>query len=393
MKKLAILLGISVISLFPSNGGAMINVGDEIQAFLEQDTFTIAYKTWKKSTEKELKENSKVIETAYGPIEYSIKLPHERESDSFKPRTDSSSSSLPSHLGPVVLVLHGGFGGYDQGLLVGKHLVSAGYTILCPSRPGYLRTPLSVGKSNSEQADAMIALLDALEIDKVAVLGFSAGAQIAFEFASRHPKRIWALMLESLGAQTSDMPEYQFFTEILELAGSESLDVGSFLFHLFATEKPSKAVGVVVDLDNNLPAKKLEDRKLFVLGNKKQFNFTLDFIRTTEPLSLRKKGIINDIGPNLNPWYSFSYDDMHTPTLLIQAKNDSNGNYQTAKWVAKQIEDAELIKLEESGHFIWLGRETKEWEKKLKEFLRKHDHRHQSHHSGWQDSGQPSQCS
>lgn len=45
--------------------------------------------------------------------------------------------------GPVVLSVHGGMGGADQGRLNADWLAGQGYRILSSSRPGYLGTPLT----------------------------------------------------------------------------------------------------------------------------------------------------------------------------------------------------------------------------------------------------------
>jgi hypothetical protein len=55
--------------------------------------------------------------------------------------------------GPLVMVQHGGMGGYDQALIWGENLRQAGFSILAWSRPGYLRTPLTSGTSIVDQAD------------------------------------------------------------------------------------------------------------------------------------------------------------------------------------------------------------------------------------------------
>lgn len=70
--------------------------------------------------------------------------------------------------GPVVPGIHGGPGGYDQTIFAFEWLAHAGFSLLAPSRPGYLGTPLSSGKTPDEQADLYAALLDTLGIDKVA---------------------------------------------------------------------------------------------------------------------------------------------------------------------------------------------------------------------------------
>ena len=81
-----------------------------------------------------LRENSQLVATTLGPIEYGV-----------------------AGEGAPVLFIHGTPGGYDQGLAAADMFIGPGYTILSPSRPGYLRTPLSSGASLEDQADLMVA--------------------------------------------------------------------------------------------------------------------------------------------------------------------------------------------------------------------------------------------
>lgn len=101
--------------------------------------------------------------------------------------------------GPAILALHGGMGGYDQSWLLARCLLAdiKGYRIIAISRPGYLGTPLSVGRAPEEQADAYAELLDALGIASAAIAAVSAGGPSALQFALRHPARCSALILVS----------------------------------------------------------------------------------------------------------------------------------------------------------------------------------------------------
>ena len=96
---------------------------------------------------------SQIVETPCGPIEYAV-----------------------AGGGPPVLVVHGAGGGYDQGMDFSKPLVQSGFRVIAMSRFGYLRTPLPADASAAAQADAHACLLDALHIQRVAVVGASAGA-------------------------------------------------------------------------------------------------------------------------------------------------------------------------------------------------------------------------
>jgi 2-hydroxy-6-oxonona-2,4-dienedioate hydrolase len=96
--------------------------------------------------------------------------------------------------GPPVLMLHGTGGGFDQALAMGGPLLGHGFRLIGPSRFGYLRTPMPADASPAAEADAMADLLDALGLDRVAVVGGSAGAIPALAFALGHPDRCAALV-------------------------------------------------------------------------------------------------------------------------------------------------------------------------------------------------------
>src|SRR5258708_7795027 len=96
-----------------------------------------------------------------------------------------------------VLILHGTGGGCEQGLLVGRLLDPARFKIIAVTRAGYRRTPLTTGPSFEEQADAALAVLDALKIERVGVIGFSGGGPGTIQFGLRHADRCLAVVLLS----------------------------------------------------------------------------------------------------------------------------------------------------------------------------------------------------
>lgn len=307
-----------------------------------------SFQKWVKRATKRVESRSEIVNTPRGPIEYVLK-----------------------GQGPIVLCIHGGFGGYDQGVLVGNSLPEHGFCVLSPSRPGYLRTPLSVGQTNEEQADAMVDLLDALGIDKVSVIGFSAGSQIAFLMAVRHPERVNAVVFECLGAQPDQSAMYALLREFLSL--NEVPDFASWLFHLFTKHFPKQAVKFILTQDSSLSPEQLKKRTHFVLHSNRQTQFALKFIHTTMPLGPRIPGTENDISPaNLDPWPTFNYSLLHTPSMIIQSKYDSNGSYPEAQFAASQIPGVQFLTLGGCGHFIWLGKQTNSWERQLRQFLRAH---------------------
>ncbi len=313
-------------------------------------------------------------------------LPHltKPHHDNFKPWLRHSLAALkkPSHVvhtraghieyvkqgkGPVVLSLHGAFGGYDQGLLISGFLIEKGFTVLSPSRPGYLRTPLSVGSSAEQQADAMAALLDKLGIKKVAVLGFSAGSQVAFQLALRHPHRVSALVMECVGAQPADAPIYAIFNALLEFGPIP--EFGPWSIYTTARYYPKTAVKQILPQDTLLKDGPLHEREEYVLHHKQELHFLQRLVYSTTPFNPRRIGTINDIN-SVDPWPGYPLASMTKPSMLLQAKADSNGSYSEAVSIASQIPGCQLVTIHGSGHFIWLGKETNKWQRRLVHFLK-----------------------
>jgi pimeloyl-ACP methyl ester carboxylesterase len=98
--------------------------------------------------------------------------------------------------GKPCLLLHGGHSNCFEAFGT-EEIIAAGMSALIPSRPGYGKTSASVGKTASEAADLMIALLDELSIPKVSVVAVSAAGPTALYLAAKYPERIDKLVLES----------------------------------------------------------------------------------------------------------------------------------------------------------------------------------------------------
>jgi pimeloyl-ACP methyl ester carboxylesterase len=101
---------------------------------------------------------------------------------------------LTDGAGPVVLASHAGVGGVDQAGLMLDWLPTDGNRRLLVSRPGYLDTPLTGQESFERQADLFAALLDTLNLPRVAVVTLSSGGPAGYLFAARHPDRVTALV-------------------------------------------------------------------------------------------------------------------------------------------------------------------------------------------------------
>lgn len=302
---------------------------------------------WRTEKFKALDAGSQIAETAVGPIEYA--------------ETGS---------GPAVLVFHGSPGGYDQALLIGKSLADAGYRVIAPSRPGFLRTPLKSGVLFDEQADAMAALLDTLGVQDAAVIGFSTGAQVASRFALRHPDRTRGLVLVSpitrqyLYNPQEDDPPLLGEASLTDLTG----DMGAWVAVEMAGRDPGRVLAGAIardtDLDKAAQAKLVKD----VLGNPQQLEFFHEMLGTQAPLSPREIGTRTDLSM-LRGLLPVAYENIKAPTLVVYGSADRSKKWADPTVITGKLPAAEVVEVEGAGHLVWFGPNAEAMRERVLGFL------------------------
>ena len=255
-----------------------------------------------------LTNNSKLIETNLGPIEY----------------------TLVGKNGPVLLFIHGTPGGYDQ-----TANSNDTFRILTPSRPGYLRTPITVGKTPFEQAEAFKELIDELHIDKVVVMGVSGGGPSSMEFAARYPERTLGLIAFEAVSYSEDYSETD--ADLIE-ASDLGLWIQLSLMSLLGDENLASSM---------LPNLKNRER---LLSDSKNIENLKNLIWSIWPLSLRKDGFTNDYEQFTN--LSLPLEEIKVPTLVIHGNEDISVVLNHAEETVRRIEDAELYVVDEGDHYM-----------------------------------------
>ena len=274
---------------------------------------------------------SAMIETRYGPIEY---------------------STLGQ--GSPILVIHGTGGGWDQGIYAARSVVPYGFRLIAPSRFGYLRTPLPTDPSPQHEADVLAALLDALEIEKVAVMSFSAGTAPAVQLALRHPSRVSSLVLfvpaaGGMYAPIAKGPPPFVMKVVLRY------DLPMWLTMKISPNTMYKVAAVPPAL---VPTLTEEDRAAVDEG-----------VRMILPVSMRSKGIMNDAKSQSGGEPMYPLEGVTTPTLLLSAEDDLYRTLPVAREMAKRIPEARLIEFKTGGHFL-AGHALEVWPQ-VAAFLRK----------------------
>jgi pimeloyl-ACP methyl ester carboxylesterase len=267
------------------------------------------------ATRSRLAAGSQLVQTSHGPVEYAT-----------------------IGEGPPVLVLHGAGGGYDHGLFVARVYGGEGFRYISASRFGYLRSPLPADASTAAQADALAELLDALDVDRVAVLGMSGGVPPALQFALRHPERTSALALLSSAPYTP------------LTAGEQTLPVPIWVYRaLFSSDFPywllqriaSASLDAMFDVTPALRAALTPQEAAAVDRLVAEF----------QPVTGRTGGLNNE-GAAIEPRARYPLAEVRTPTLVVHARDDGINPFRFGEYTAQHVPGARFVALESGGHLL-----------------------------------------
>jgi pimeloyl-ACP methyl ester carboxylesterase len=260
---------------------------------------------------------SKIVQTSCGPIEYA----------------DVGD-------GPPILVVHGAGGGYDQGLDLGAPLARSGFRIVAMSRFGYLRTPRPVDASAVAQADAHAALLDALEIERAAIMGASAGGPSAMQFALRHADRCSALVLlvpAAYAPRAGGAPSVRTPARTTFLFGTA---LKSDLFFWLALRLlRSTAIRSILGTPPSLLDNASADERARVD----------EVLQHILPVSSRRLGLLNDAAV-ISALRRYELERIAVPTLAISVADDLYGTFDGARYTAEHVPRARFIGYPTGGH-------------------------------------------
>jgi 2-hydroxy-6-oxonona-2,4-dienedioate hydrolase len=271
----------------------------------------LAYQLYVTSIRQQTLSGSKLISTPHGLIEYA-----------------DVGAGYP------VLVSHGGLMGYDQVESVRQMLGNESFRLIAPSRFGYLRTSLPSDASVAAQADAFADLLNALNVSKVIVMGFSFGGPAAAQFALRYPERTSALVMSS--AVSHNTPPLDLMNQIMQQVILRS-DLAGWAFSHSLRPQFLALIGVSPQLQANM--------------TKAENQYVDDMLSVMQPMSARQAGMYNDriVGQDE---IKLPLENIKTPTLVFHAKDDGLVNFEYGEYSAQHIPNAKFVSFESGGHLL-----------------------------------------
>jgi len=242
--------------------------------------------------------------------------------------------------GPAIVMIHGAGGGFDQGMALAGAFVPRGYRVIAMSRFGYLRTLAPEHVSIALQADAHACLLDALGVRSAAVIGVSAGAPSALEFALRHGERCAALVLLGPGWFASPERVPRRFGPLAGIVFEWSLH-SDFAFWVIGRFFPVTAIRTVLGTPPDVVATASASEQARV--NSILWNIL--------PISQRRVGLLLEAQLTVAP-LSKPLGLIKAPTLTIGAEDDLYGTYENAQFIAKGVPRGHFIGYPVGGHLF-----------------------------------------
>jgi pimeloyl-ACP methyl ester carboxylesterase len=237
--------------------------------------------------------------------------------------------------GDPVLVVHGIFHNCVGGLLSVRDLFTD-RRVIAPSRFGYLGSTMPPNATPAAQADAFAALLNALDIRQIDVIGLSAGATSALQLALRHPERV-----KHLAVLVGNLPGSP--TAIVQPSWTKRVN-RQFVMWALRTFAPSTMARLVAAVP----------RGFAMSGDNARF--VNEFIESLFPMS--PEGFNFDLFVSNADVTNYNLEAIKVPTLIAHTKDDQLASHEASERAAERIHGARFVSLESGGHLM-LGQQKK----------------------------------
>lgn len=237
-----------------------------------------------------------------------------------------------------VLVLVHGLGTYAKGWLRNIEPLSKHYRVIAVDLPGYGKSDKGYYEYTMDfNAQVLVELLDALEIEKATFVGHSMGGQISMTIALNYPERVNKLVLISpAGFERFDDGEGAWMTgvmtpELVRDTPIRSIDV-NLRYNFYETPPESE----------------------FLITERIQLRGAKDFERYCYAVSKNVEAMING-------YVYDKLDKITQPTLVLWGENDEliPNRFLHAGWTKniaaigeREIPDNTTILFPKCGHFV-----------------------------------------
>jgi len=209
--------------------------------------------------------------------------------------------------GPPVILLHGGLGHSGNWGYQVPALVRSGYRAVLIDSRGHGRSTRDGRPYTYElMASDVLAVMDALYLEKAAIVGWSDGACTALILAMQAPERVAGVFFFGCNMDPSGTKEVEFTPILKRCFGRHARDYAQLSATPDQFEAFADAVGAMMKTEPNYSAEELAD--------------------------------------------------IHVPVAIVQSEHDEFIKPEHAEYLARSIPNAEFIELPGVSHFAPLQR-------------------------------------
>ena len=262
--------------------------------------------------------------------------------------------------GPCLLFVHGSPGGDDQGSLMTRFLRERGWRTVAFARPGYHGTPLTDdNRTPDSQAALAAAVMDALDVERFALMCWSGGGPTSYRLAATHADRVTSLV-----AVAAVSGPYEF-----EGAGEEKMLMGRFgawLMREMVRHTPKETVKSLVKEEGELDKDARKRLVESIWDDETRRDWALELMETI--VGDRKAGFENDL--EQFKALDLGLEAVTANALLFHAKTDADVPYAQSEHALAHLPHAELVTIDEGTHVsVWTDAESATYQDRIAEFL------------------------
>ena len=241
--------------------------------------------------------------------------------------------------GPAVTLIHPGLWDMRTWDREFAKLAGTGYRAIRYDVRGYGES--SFPEASYSDVEDLLALLDALEVERTALVGCSMGGNIEICFTLAHPDRVWALVPVASGLSGFDWPD-----EVWEPVW-EPIETAVEAGDLVRATDLSLAIWAPLGTGDEAGAK----IRAIALDNTR--NFELDALGLAE---------------RPDPPPITRLEEIDVPTLVVLGERDVHEITQIGELVAARVPGARVVMIEGADHVVNL-RQPEAFERALMVFL------------------------
>ena len=274
------------------------------------------------------------IDTKSGRIEYAI-----------------SGQGIP------VVFFHGGHSNCRETLFQ-KGWDLSKYRIIIPSRPGYGNTPLNQNVTPQQTAELINELLKILGIDRIIIVGISAGGLSAIEYTVLFPQKVCNLILISAVTKRWLNESDNLYKRGVKIFSPAREKLSWKFFRIFFRLLPGKMTKTLFrELSSVDPfiitKEEIQEIRQMVFKQASGSGFITDLNQTIDADTIRK---------------------VNCPTLILHSKNDKSVPMEMALYAHREIKTADLKVFDNKwGHLLWVGEDSAHPIDEMNLFLRENN--------------------